>query len=59
MPMLKFRCLNCSHEFELEEKPSTLRCPKCLSRFVQLLEGKPLKGKSWGAKSFSVPAMKK
>ena len=57
--MLKFRCLNCSHEFELEDKPSTLRCPKCLSRFVQLLEGNPLKEKSWGAKTFGVPEIKK
>ncbi len=57
--MQKYRCLNCSHEFELDDKPSSLKCPKCLSRYVQLLEGKPPKRKSWGGKSFSVPGLKK
>lgn len=53
--MRKFRCITCKHEFENDEKkPSALKCPKCLSRFVELIDGAVLKGKAWGSKSFSV-----
>jgi Zn finger protein HypA/HybF involved in hydrogenase expression len=52
--MRRYRCLECKHEFEAEEKEQVYKCPKCLNRFVQLLEGTPLKGKSWSSKSFSV-----
>ena len=53
--MRTFRCLECKHEFQEEDqKPQARKCPKCLSRFVQLVEGAPLKGKQWGSKSYSV-----
>ena len=53
--MRTFRCLECKHEFqEADQKPQALKCPKCLSRFVQLVEGTPLKVKQWGSKSYSV-----
>lgn len=56
--MRKFRCLECKHEFETEAEES-LRCPKCLSHYLLLLEGKPLKGKRWGSKSYSIGGSKK
>ncbi len=52
--MRKFRCLTCRHEFELEEAPAVLKCPKCLNRFVELVSGEPLKGKPWSSKTYSV-----
>lgn len=55
--MRKYRCLHCRHEFEVEDLSVGLKCPKCFNRFVQLIEGESVKGKSWGSKSFSVPKM--
>lgn len=52
--MRKYRCLHCRHEFEVEGTSSGLKCPKCFNRFVELVDGSPVKGKSWGSKSFSV-----
>ena len=52
--MRNYRCIICDHKFEAEEKEAVYKCPKCRERFVELVEGKPLKGKSWGSKSFSV-----
>ena len=53
--MGKFRCLVCKSEFELDEKASTMRCDRCGSRFVEVVEAEGRKrGKSWSAKSFSV-----
>jgi len=52
--MRKFRCLTCKYEFELEEAPAVLKCPKCLNRFVELVSGEPLKGKPWSSKTYSV-----
>ncbi len=56
--MRTYRCLHCGHVFKVEDVTPGLKCPKCLNRFVELVEGEPLKGKSWGAKSFSVPKKK-
>lgn len=56
--MRRFQCINCKHEFEIEDKETYVRCPKCRDKFVQLLEGAMMKGKSWGAKSFSVKGTK-
>ncbi len=53
--MGKFRCLSCKSEFELDEKASTMRCERCGSRFVEVIDAENRKrGKSWSAKSFSV-----
>ncbi len=53
--MGKFRCLSCKSEFELDEKESLMRCPRCGSRFMEVLDGTNRKrGKSWSSKSFSV-----
>ena len=53
--MGKFRCLSCKSEFELEEKAAAMRCPRCGSRFVEVLDAANRKrGKSWSAKPFSV-----
>ncbi|WP_029165832.1 MULTISPECIES: hydrogenase expression protein HypA/HybF [Aminiphilus] len=53
--MRTFRCISCGHQFDVEDKkPTGLKCPKCLSRFVELVSGTPLKGKQWGSKSYSV-----
>jgi hypothetical protein len=41
----------------VEDLSAGLKCPKCFNRFVQLIEGESVKGKSWGSKSFSVPKM--
>ncbi|MBO8153463.1 hydrogenase expression protein HypA/HybF [Thermovirga sp.] len=56
--MKKFKCLHCGHVFEVESISPGLKCPKCLNRFVELVEGEPIKGKSWSSKSFSVPKIK-
>lgn len=53
--MRKYRCIHCKHEFEVENPEPGLKCPKCLNHYVELIEGEPVKGKSWGSKSFSVP----
>jgi len=53
--MGKFRCLSCKSEFELEEKAAAMRCPRCGSRFLEVLDAPGRKrGKSWSAKSISV-----
>ena len=53
--MGKFRCLSCKSEFELDEKNSTMRCQRCGSRFLEVIDAENRKrGKSWSAKSFSV-----
>ncbi|MCF7935253.1 MAG: hydrogenase maturation nickel metallochaperone HypA [Synergistales bacterium] len=52
--MRTFRCLECKHEFSVEELPPILKCPKCLSHYVELVSGEPLKGKPYGGKSYSV-----
>ena len=52
--MGKFRCLECSAEFETESNESTKRCPKCFGRYLELISGEMKRGKSWSAKSFSV-----
>ena len=53
--MGKFRCLSCKSEFELEAKAAVMKCPRCGSRFVEVLDAPDRKrGKSWSAKSFSV-----
>ncbi|PKL01964.1 MAG: hydrogenase expression protein HypA/HybF [Synergistetes bacterium HGW-Synergistetes-2] len=53
--MGKFRCLSCKSEFELDEKTSSMRCQRCGSRFLEVIEAENRKrGKSWSAKSFSV-----
>ncbi|HPD96771.1 MAG TPA: hydrogenase expression protein HypA/HybF [Synergistales bacterium] len=53
--MRKYRCLHCGHEFVVEDTAPGLKCPMCYNRFVELIEGSRVKGKSWGSKSFSVP----
>lgn len=56
--MGKFRCLSCKSEFELEEKAAAMRCPRCGSRFLEVLDAPGRKrGKSWSSKSFSVGKM--
>jgi len=50
----RFRCVSCKHEFQVEGKEQVTRCPKCFDKFLQLLEGDPIKGKPWGSKSYSV-----
>ena len=52
--MRKWRCIMCDHKFEVEGKEKPYKCPKCMERFVELLEGPPVKGKQWGSKTFSV-----
>ena len=52
--MRRWRCIMCNHEFETDGKEKPYKCPKCMERFVSLLEGDPDKGKQWGSKSFSV-----
>lgn len=52
--MRQFRCIMCDHKFEAEDKEQVYKCPKCRERFVELIEGTQIKGKKWGAKSFSV-----
>lgn len=52
--MRRFRCISCKYEFEVEDKETPYKCPKCYSRFIELLSGPVLKGKSWSSKSFSV-----
>ena len=46
--MRKFRCLVCKHEFETEDVP-VMKC-RNVTRFVELVEGEPLKGKPWSSK---------
>jgi len=50
----KFRCIECKAEIELDSDESTKRCPKCFSRYLELVSGQIKRGKSWSAKSFSV-----
>jgi Zn finger protein HypA/HybF involved in hydrogenase expression len=52
--MRQYRCIMCDNEFEAEDKETVYKCPKCRERFVELIDGPPLKGKQWGSKSFSV-----
>ena len=52
--MRRWRCIMCDHKFEAEDKEKPYKCPKCMERFVELVEGAPVKGKQWGSKSFSV-----
>lgn len=53
--MGKFRCISCKHEFDLEGKAPTMRCPSCGSRFLEVVDAPNRKrGKSWSAKTFSV-----
>lgn len=52
--MRKYRCIVCKHEFEIADKEMAYKCPKCRERFIELMEGLPVKGKSWGSKSYSV-----
>jgi DNA-directed RNA polymerase subunit RPC12/RpoP len=52
--MRRYRCIMCDHKFEVDDKVKPYKCPKCMERFVELLEGSPVKGKQWGSKSFSV-----
>ena len=51
--MAKFKCLECKHEFEIESNELNKRCPVCMSRYLQLLEGELPRGKSWSSKTFS------
>jgi DNA-directed RNA polymerase subunit RPC12/RpoP len=44
----------CDNKFEADDTEKVYKCPKCLERFVELIDGTPLKGKQWGSKSFSV-----
>jgi Zn finger protein HypA/HybF involved in hydrogenase expression len=44
----------CDNKFETEDKEVVYKCPQCRERFVELIDGPPLKGKQWGSKSFSV-----
>ena len=52
--MAKFRCLQCKKEFEADSRESTKRCPQCLGRFAELIEGEGKRGRSWSAKSYPV-----
>ena len=52
--MAKFRCIECKAELEVAADESTKRCPKCFSRYLELVSGEIKRGKSWSAKSFSV-----
>ncbi|MBL3592825.1 MAG: hydrogenase expression protein HypA/HybF [Synergistaceae bacterium] len=56
--MRKFRCLSCKHEFEAAPNVVPAHCPKCFNRYVELIEGPAIKGKSWGSKSYSVAPRK-
>lgn len=51
--MAKFRCLECKKEFELDSSSPTRRCPECMSRYLELIEGEIPRGKSWSSKSYS------
>ncbi len=51
--MAKFKCLECEHEFEIDDNENNKRCPECMSRYLQLLSGEIKRGKSWSAKTFS------
>ncbi len=57
--MRKFKCLECGHIFELDKDEETLKCPKCYSHYLLLIEGSPLKGKRWGSKTYSIGGFKK
>ena len=52
--MRRWCCIMCGHKFETDDKEKPHKCPKCMERFVALLEGPSVKGKQWGSKSFSV-----
>ncbi|MDR1740505.1 MAG: hydrogenase expression protein HypA/HybF [Synergistaceae bacterium] len=52
--MAKFRCIECRTESEFDPSEATKRCPKCFSRYLELVSGEIKRGKSWSAKSFSV-----
>jgi DNA-directed RNA polymerase subunit RPC12/RpoP len=52
--MRRYRCITCSHQFEVEDKERPYKCPKCFERIIELIEGPRVKGKQWGSKSFSV-----
>lgn len=52
--MRRYRCIMCDNKFEAEDKEQVYKCPKCRERFVELIEGQPVRGKQWGSKSFSV-----
>jgi len=42
-----FRCVICGHEFHLESTQTDLKCPKCRSRALVLIEGESV-GKKGG-----------
>jgi DNA-directed RNA polymerase subunit RPC12/RpoP len=44
----------CGNKFEADDREKVYKCPKCLERFVELVEGPRVKGKQWGSKSYSV-----
>jgi Zn finger protein HypA/HybF involved in hydrogenase expression len=52
--MRQYRCVMCDNKFEAKDNEEVYKCPKCRERFVELIDGPPLKGKQWGSKSFSV-----
>ena len=52
--MAKFCCIECKAEVELQADEPTKRCPKCFSRYLELVSGEIKRGKSWSAKTFSV-----
>jgi DNA-directed RNA polymerase subunit RPC12/RpoP len=52
--MRKYRCITCDHKFEAEDKERPYKCPKCMERFIELIDGSLVKGKQWSGKSFSV-----
>ena len=57
--MGKFRCLSCKSEFDLEEKAAAMRCPRCGSRFVEVIDAANWKrGMSW-RKSFAESSQKR
>lgn len=56
--MRKFRCISCHHEFEVQGDEVPQHCPKCYNRYVELVEGPPIKGKAYGSKSYSVSSKK-
>jgi DNA-directed RNA polymerase subunit RPC12/RpoP len=52
--MAKFRCIECKAEVSLDANDPAKRCPKCFSRYLELVSGEIKRGKSWSAKNFSV-----
>ena len=54
MALAKYRCLECKSEVELDDNTKSRNCPKCLSRFLELVVGKLKHRQPWTNKTFRV-----